>query len=454
MLTPSYLSTVKTNWHWLALFFGVPSTLLITLYLSNYLKRIGRIESLNLELEAEVEERKNAEKNLILFRNLIHQSSEAIFIVDPESGGFINTNTRAHELLGYEAKDLIFLGIPDIDTEIKEGQNWTGYVEKIKKLPSLVKETRYKKKDGTLIPVEAGIRYVVLDEKEYLIAVVRDITRRKELEHELLQAQKLESIGRLAAGIAHEINTPIQYVGDNLRFFRDEFKNIAKLMKAVNEMVPADGQTSAHHIGLKKIAEEIDSDYLIEEIPKAIDQALQGVEQVAKIVGSVKAFSHPGEDERKPTNINKAIENTFLVSRNEWKYVADLKTELDPTLPMVPCLTVGFNQVILNLIINSAHAIEEKTEGRGKGTIRVKTRLDGDNVEISISDTGSGIDEAITSQVFDPFFTTKEVGKGSGQGLNIARSVIVEQLGGTITFDSEKGRGTTFIIRLPIGEDA
>jgi signal transduction histidine kinase len=179
----------------------------------------------------------------------------------------------------------------------------------------------------------------------------------------------------------------------------------------------------------------------------------EGVNRVAGIVRAMKRFSHPGPAEKIPTDIHQAIESTILVSRNEWKYVADLTTDFEPGMPLVPCIAGEFNQVILNLIVNAAHAIADAIKGSGgKGAIRIGTRNNGGFAEIRVSDTGSGIPEAIRSKVFDPFFTTKPVGKGTGQGLAIAHSVIVQKHRGTIRFETENGKGTTFVIQLPFGE--
>lgn len=278
---------------------------------------------------------------------------------------------------------------------------------------------------------------------ERLVCVFRDITERRLLESQLSQAQKLESIGQLAAGIAHEINTPIQYIGDNGKFLEEAFQD---LMKVIHLPAQGCGDQSPSNC-------DVDVDYLREEIPKAITQLLEGVEHVARIVRAMKEFSHPGPVERTPVDINRAIESTILVSRNEWKYVADVTTDFDPTLPKVPCIAGEFNQVMLNLIVNAAYAISETVKGRSgaKGAIRISTKRNGAQAEIRVSDTGAGIPEALQSKVFDPFFTTKPVGKGTGQGLAIAHSVVVQKHRGTISFESASGSGTTFLIQLPLG---
>jgi signal transduction histidine kinase len=264
--------------------------------------------------------------------------------------------------------------------------------------------------------------------------VAEDISHVKQLERQLAQTQKLESIGQLAAGIAHEINTPIQYIGDNGKFLEDAFREIVQ----------------AAENGGPEALDPGSFDYLRGEVPKAIEQLLEGVEHVARIVRAMKEFSHPGPVEKTPMSINRAIESTALVSKSEWKYVALLTTDFDPELPHVPCLAGEFNQVMLNLIVNAAHAISDVVGDSGqRGEIRITTRHDGAFAEIRISDTGCGIPPAIQRKIFDPFFTTKPVGKGTGQGLTIAHSVIVQKHGGSIRFESEQGRGTTFIIRLP-----
>jgi len=272
-----------------------------------------------------------------------------------------------------------------------------------------------------------------------LVCVFRDITERQRLEGELAQAQKLEAIGQLAAGIAHEINTPIQYIGDNGAFLQEAFRD---LMKVVSP--PAGPEVAAAEAA-------VDIEYLQEEIPKAIQQLLEGVDQVGRIVRAMKEFSHRGPLEKMLVDINRAIESTAVVSRNEWKYVADLTTDLDPDLPLVYCIAGEINQVVLNLIVNAAHAISDvyKTTGR-KGAIRVSTHRKEQSIEIRVSDTGPGIPEAIQSKVFDPFFTTKPVGQGTGQGLAIARTVIVKKHQGAIRFETAAGVGTTFIIQLPL----
>ncbi len=199
-------------------------------------------------------------------------------------------------------------------------------------------------------------------------------------------------------------------------------------------------------------AEQANIDFLMKEIPGAIQQSLEGVDRVARIVRAMKDFSHPGTGEKTPIDLNRAIDTTLTVARNEWKYVAKIATDFDDKLPLVPCLPGELNQVILNLVVNAAHAIADVVGNgaKGLGVITASTHRCGDWVEIRIRDTGTGIPEKVRGKVFDPFFTTKPVGKGTGQGLAISHTVIVDQHQGQLTFETEMGVGTVFIIRLPL----
>ncbi len=282
---------------------------------------------------------------------------------------------------------------------------------------------------------------------------VRDLREKKRLEVELRHAQRLESVGRLAAGIAHEINTPTQFVGDNVHFLEDAFQGVRSVLEAQRAVCAEaeHGQPAAATLAAARAAaEEADIDYLVTEIPKAIGQTLEGIGRIATIVKAMKEFAHPDTREKASADINRALQCTLTVARNELKYVADVETELGD-LPPVVCHLGDLNQVFLNLFVNAAHAIGDVVRGSGaKGRIRVATRRDGDDVVISVEDSGCGIPAEIRGKVFDPFFTTKEVGRGTGQGLALARSIVVDKHGGSLSFESTVGKGTTFHVRLPI----
>jgi histidine kinase len=292
---------------------------------------------------------------------------------------------------------------------------------------------------------------------------------RERIEAELRLAQKLESVGRLSAGIAHEINTPVQYVSDSLTFLREVLPSLIDTIGQYRELAtaiadciaasecdqpPADArQLLLAALDRARDAEaEADVDYALTNGPAALDAALDGLGRVSAIVRSMKDFAHPDRDEKTLVDLNRAIESTLMIAANECKYVANVHTELAP-LPLVRCNGGEINQAILNLVINAAHAIRDVVGQTGiKGKIAVHTRHDGNEVEIAISDTGTGIPPAIRDKIYDPFFTTKEVGLGTGQGLAIVRGVVVDKHGGSLRFDTETGVGTTFYIRLPIGD--
>jgi PAS domain S-box-containing protein len=316
---------------------------------------------------------------------------------------------------------------------------------------------------GTIPALESGVRLLVNNSHRYMrvrgrvvrrgsagqalrvVGTIVDIHAAMQKQMQVAHASKLESIGQLAAGIAHEINTPTQYVGDNVRFLGDAFETVQKCIDDLSTLTEG---ASASRLA------DADMPYLREEIPKAIAQSLDGIKRIADIVGAMKEFSHPGQD-RTPTDINHAIANTIKVATNEWKYVANITTEFDAALPSVPVIPGEFNQVILNIIVNAAHAIGETSasDTSRRGTIRVVTRRNADWAEVSITDDGCGMPPQIQERIFDPFFTTKPVGKGTGQGLSIAHNVIVTKHRGTISVSSEPGRGTTFTIRVPLTVD-
>jgi two-component system NtrC family sensor kinase len=283
-----------------------------------------------------------------------------------------------------------------------------------------------------------------------VVGTLVDIHEARLMQLQAANARKLESIGELAAGIAHEINTPTQYVGDNVRFLGDALENVQRCVDKLTALI-AEHPHSIPTVNLREELQSADLPYLREEIPRAIAQSLDGIQRIAKIVAAMKEFSHPGQD-RTPTDINHAITNTITVATNEWKYVARVEVDLDSSLPAVPVVPGEFNQVILNIIVNAAHAIAESrgSDGTRLGRIGIATRRVPEWAEIHISDDGCGMPRHVQDRIFDPFFTTKAVGKGTGQGLSIAYNVIVKKLHGLILVNSEPGRGTTFTIRVPL----
>jgi signal transduction histidine kinase len=277
---------------------------------------------------------------------------------------------------------------------------------------------------------------------------------RERVEAELQLAHRLEAVGQLAAGVAHEINTPIQYVADSVYFLQSAFEDLLPLLTCVKALTPVlrSGGAAEAANDLEAAWDAADAGFIVEHVPPAIGRTLDGIDRVAAIVRAMKAFAHPGNEMKAPADLNDALTTTTVVCRNEYKYVADVVTELG-AIPLLPCQIGELNQVFLNLIVNAAHAIGERVRDTGeRGVITIRTTFEGGVVLVSVSDTGIGIPAALREKIFDPFFTTKPVGVGTGQGLTIARSIVVKH-GGSLTFASEAGKGTTFEIRLPLPKD-
>lgn len=284
-----------------------------------------------------------------------------------------------------------------------------------------------------------------------------EVNARRVLESELVQAQKLEAIGQLAAGIAHEINTPIQYVGGNLSFLSDAFRSAAVVIGKARALVDAnrDCPECGHLVvEIERLLRHHDIDYLTHEVPRALEQSIDGIDRVARIVRAMKELSHPAGNDVSRIDLNHALDNAITVARNEWKYVAEVVTDFDDALPLVEGHTDQINQVLLNVIVNAAQAIaDDRPDDGPMGTITARTRREGGSVEIRIEDTGGGIAPNVQPRIFEPFFTTKQVGRGTGQGLAIVYNVVVDNHRGTVQVESEVGEGAVFIIRLPIKQN-
>ena len=345
------------------------------------------------------------------------------------------------EMLGTSAEEMIRADTRDAVRQFEIAQRAIGQRElHLERLPITCR-------DGSeaLIDVRA-VRLVDADGN-----VMRDTGYEVHREIEVRHAQKLEAVGRLAAGIAHEINTPVQFVGDNLRFLSDSFVSVLDLLERYRASLNGAGQLSwSERRDLLRLAEaDADVEYLAEEVPIAVDQSLEGIQRVASIVRAMKAFGHPDRVEQHDADLNEALANTLTVARNELKYVADVNTDYGD-IPRIRCHPGDINQVFLNLLVNAAHAIAAIEPERGRGTIAVRTWLDGNDVCISVADSGTGVPAELQERIFDPFFTTKDVGQGTGQGLSLARAVIVEKHAGTLSLRSTPGEGATFTIRLPV----
>ena len=395
------------------------------------------------------ERRQEAARRLLA--TVIEQTADSIVLTDPEgiiryvnSATTINSGWSTDELVGQPAR-IFKSGLTsaavyqELWQTILQGGVWSDHLSN-------------RKKDGSIIEENVTISPVHNEEGalSHFVAIKHDVTDLTRLQRQLLQAQKMEAIGQLAAGMAHEINTPLQYVRNNITFFTRAFGEISLLLADYKHLQQQTPRIDLPEDAVKRLKNG-KIDFLLEEIPESIDEIEEGINRVVKIISAMKEFSHPGTGEKVSIDLNRALESTITVSRNEWKYVAEMVTDLGPVLPMVVCLPDQINQAVLNLIVNSAHAIKETgaSISGDLGRITISTRQDRDWVELRISDTGAGIAEENLDKIFEPFFTTKEIGKGTGQGLAITHDIIVNKHGGTIDCISESGKGTTFIVRLP-----
>jgi signal transduction histidine kinase len=383
---------------------------------------------------------------------IVSSTSDLVAILDRNVEGLVYLNPAGRVMLGVDKdEDLSQANLKQFFSSEKNGGEFESRMNQAEAEGRWTGECQLVRRDKKLFPVELQLLAHRSEKGQatWLSIIGSDLTGTMQLR----QAQKMEAIGRLAAGVAHEINTPTQYVGDNTQFLKESFQGVAKVIEAYRAVLEAAkaGPVSSELIQcVAQAEEESDLAYLLDQIPHALDETLEGVNRVSKIVRAMKEFSHPGTSEKSPANLNKAIETTVTVARNEWRYVADLTLDLDPQLPLVPCLVSEFNQAILNLIVNAAHAIGEAVKSGAKGRISIRTCCQDDDVEVRVADTGSGIPEGVRSRIFEPFFTTKPVGLGTGQGLAFVYSTVVKKHGGHISFETEPGVGTTFILRLPL----
>ena len=424
-----------------------------------------QIKARTEDLEAELSERKRAEVALRETQNLLQK------LIDEIPAG-INAKDAQGRYVFMNAFQAALLGLDPASIAGKTPREVLGdeYAELVRQSDEIVLKSGKSSPDleEMIRDHEGNERYWMStkvplfgpDGKiELLLNVSAEITSRKlaekekeKMEASLRQAQKLEALGTLAGGVAHEINTPTQYVGDNIRFLQESFGDFITVLDKCLKLAAtakSSGQFLDHVADLEAEMEKADLMFQLEEVPTSLNQSLDGIERIREIVLAIKEFSHPDVKEKSAVDLNRAIETTITVSRNQWKYVADLKTDFDAGLPPVPCLPGEFNQVMLNLIVNAAHAIEEAKKGE-PGRIVVSTRSIDGWVEIRVADSGTGIKPENLQRVFDMFYTTKPPGKGTGQGLAICHTIITQKHGGTITVESEVGAGTTFIVRLPL----
>lgn len=418
--------------------------------------RTAELVQVNLDLKHEITEHELGRKALSEAYNEIHLiiSSISSIMIGVDNNGMVTLwNDVASKLLSLSSDDVVgldFFALPINWNREKIAQEAAECVKSNKNIRMADILLRHQT-DGIRI-LGITLTPLFLKDKEHpgFLLIGADITERRLLEDQVGRSNKLEAIGQLAAGVAHEINTPTQLVGSNLRFLGQQLDTILGWLDKLHQQKDAaktESKIPSLIIGSEKDVTLAQLEYFKQEAPKAIEQSLEGIDRISHIVTAMRFFTHPGSENKEIADLNQIIQNAISLSRNEWKIIAEIKTDLDPNLPGVECLPIELSQVVLNIIINAIHAIQDS--GEEKGQIVIVSRQAGELIEVSITDNGTGIPKEIQSKIFDPFFTTKDIGRGTGQGLAIAYTVIVKKHGGTLEFESETGKGTTFIISLP-----
>jgi two-component system NtrC family sensor kinase len=402
----------------------------------------------------DITERTEAEE----FRSVVMENmAEGLYTVD-DDGILLSMNRAACHLLGWQEAELRGR---DMHATVRFQSLDGGSLPQVGASAGAADEgpaTRMaqasvSRKDGRVFPIAYSVAPLKVGSTVGgLVVVFRDATEQQERQQREIASrhdQKLESLGRLSAGIAHEINTPIQFVGDNTRFLASSCQQMLDLLLVYRKCVGPDAGAIPWEERRKLTTDaelQADVDYLAEEVPIAVSQSLEGIERVASLVRAMKSFTYKDSNDRSYADLNEAVATTLTVARNEVKYVADVTLDLGE-LPDVLCQVGDLNQVFLNLLVNAADAMQGR---EGRGEIKIRTHADGPMAVISIADNGSGVPEELQAVIFEPFFTTKDVGKGTGQGLALARAVVVDKHGGTIEVTSAPGQGTEFVLRLPI----
>jgi PAS domain S-box-containing protein len=420
----------------------------------------GRVYA-SVHVARDISELKNAQKKisdqLEFMQKLVDTIPNPVFVKNRE-GVYILVNSSFEERFGSKQS---VLGGTVYEVALEDlAKEHTEQEEKIWETgDTLVYESQINDINGNLrdVIVNKALLYNSNGEPFGIVGISIDITERKRMERQLIKAQRLDAIGQLAAGIAHEINTPTQFIHNNIEFLEESCQTLLDLCQTLPELYAKvkSGQAAQEIVQtIQEMMGKADLDYLPHEIHDALKGSLEGVDRITAIVDSMRYFSHPGTEEKAPIDINQALDHAITVSRNEWKYYARITTDLEEDLPVLQGYAVPLNQALLNLIVNAAQAISQKLgeTPEEKGVINITTRRVNGDIEIRFSDNGTGIDPEVLPRIFDPFFTTKEVGKGTGQGLALVNTVVVEKHGGHIDVETELGKGTSFIISIPSDE--
>jgi PAS domain S-box-containing protein len=397
-----------------------------------------------ISVSRDITRRKRAEEKLQLSDQILSRIENLVIVTD-ERSRVIFTGPSIMRMLGYSIDEVMGDGWFDLTWEDEtEREREKTYI-----IAAIQGEVQFRTEPNERqIYDKDGKPHWILwqDAKgpgDTLVGIGHDITEYKRLESQIIHSEKMRAVGELSAGVAHEINSPIQYITSNIQFLTNAIPKIIEAAK----LSSSDSESNEKH-------SSEDIKYFTEEIPQALEQSSEGLARISQIISALRTFSHPGDEAMSSVNINDAVEKTIAMTQNEWKYVAQMKTELDHKLPQIQGNAGNLHQTLLNIVINAIHALEDSGEQQSDpdkfGQITITTKRIADDILIEIADTGPGIPPDIQSRIFDPFFTTKEIGRGTGQGLSLAHAIIVEGHGGTISFETEEGKGTTFHITLPI----
>jgi len=363
----------------------------------------------------------------------------SLWVVDP-SGEILNANRRAARLLDVSCDRLVGARLQSF-FELEGDADLLTLLADLQDGQTLRHEARFA---DSASRGRAVLLYASKDEEQYVVAAL-EISEQRRMEIELNHALKMEAVGSLAAGIAHEINTPLQYVGDNLDFLQEAFLEVDSLL-ALHRRVCADLPDSARE-PLSAAESRVDLEFLHQEAPSAFERTREGLNRVGEIVGSMREFMHPGKDRLSLTDLNRSLESALTLTRNAVKHVAQVETSFGE-IPEVECNPGDVGQVFINLLVNASQAIKEA--GIEPGLIRASTERRGDSVVVTVADNGPGIPAEIQGRVYDPFFTTKGVGQGTGQGLSLCRAIICDRHRGRIWFETPETGGTVFHVSLPV----
>lgn len=403
--------------------------------------------------------------NPLAWQQIFNAAPDAMVIVGGE-GRIVLANEQTKRLFGQDPEELIGQPVEILLPERFRGAHpahRAGYFHDAVPRPMGQHLALWGvRRDGSEFAAEISLSPVATEAGLFVAAAIRDVTGRNvaaqtllRIQASLREAHKMDAVGRLAAGIAHEINTPTQYAGDNVSFATQASGNLkawAEGMEGLLQAALVAHPNSEVAERLSELKAQTDVSFLLGELPDALGAAQEGLGRIAAIVRAMKEFSHPGSKVKEATDVNHAIQNAAVLAQGEYKHLAELVLDLAPDLPLILCLAGELSQAILNLIVNATHAIRDRLTqtGESRGQITITTRASNAVVEVRVADTGTGIPEEIRSKIFEPFFTTKKAGEGTGQGLALLYDIVVVKHGGGVELESEVGKGSTFILRLPL----